>query len=37
MAETHVHAPNERAVFPLLLTGAEAVAYLWDELAQLSR
>ena len=32
-----IHAPNERAVFPLLLTGAEAVAYLWDELAQLTR
>jgi acetylornithine deacetylase/succinyl-diaminopimelate desuccinylase-like protein len=32
-----IHAPNERVVFPLLLTGAEAAAYLWDELAQLAR
>jgi acetylornithine deacetylase/succinyl-diaminopimelate desuccinylase-like protein len=32
-----IHAPNERVVFPLLLTGAQAVAYLWDELAALSR
>ncbi|HEU5033411.1 MAG TPA: dipeptidase [Mycobacteriales bacterium] len=29
-----IHAPNERVVFPLLLTGAEAAAYLWDELAE---
>jgi len=27
-----IHAPNEHAVVPLLLKGAEAVAYLWDEL-----
>jgi acetylornithine deacetylase/succinyl-diaminopimelate desuccinylase-like protein len=32
-----IHAPNERVVFPLLLTGAEAAAYLWDELARLGR
>jgi acetylornithine deacetylase/succinyl-diaminopimelate desuccinylase-like protein len=32
-----IHAPNERVVFPLLLTGAEAAAYLWDELATMSR
>jgi len=32
-----IHAPNERVVFPLLLKGAEAAAYLWDELAQLPR
>ncbi len=29
-----IHAPNEHAVVPLLLKGAEAVAYLWEELAQ---
>ena len=29
-----IHAPNERVVFPLLLTGAEAAAYLWEELAE---
>jgi acetylornithine deacetylase/succinyl-diaminopimelate desuccinylase-like protein len=27
-----IHAPNEHAVVSLLLKGAEAVAYLWDEL-----
>jgi len=27
------HAPNERADMALLLKGAEAAAYLWDELA----
>jgi acetylornithine deacetylase/succinyl-diaminopimelate desuccinylase-like protein len=29
----HIHAPNEKVEMPLLLKGAEAVAYLWDELA----
>jgi acetylornithine deacetylase/succinyl-diaminopimelate desuccinylase-like protein len=28
-----VHAPNERVEMALLLKGAEAAAYLWDELA----
>ena len=28
-----LHAPNEHAVIPVLLKGAEAAAYLWDELA----
>jgi acetylornithine deacetylase/succinyl-diaminopimelate desuccinylase-like protein len=28
-----IHAPNERVEMALLLKGAEAVAYLWDELA----
>jgi acetylornithine deacetylase/succinyl-diaminopimelate desuccinylase-like protein len=28
-----VHAPNERVDMALLLKGAEAAAYLWDELA----
>jgi acetylornithine deacetylase/succinyl-diaminopimelate desuccinylase-like protein len=32
-----IHAPNERVSFPLLLTGAQAAAYLWDELATLPR
>ena len=35
LPDDRIHAPNERAVFPLLLKGAEAVAYLWDELAEL--
>ncbi len=28
-----IHAPNEKVEMELLLKGAEAVAYLWDELA----
>jgi len=28
-----IHAPNEKAEMRLLLKGAEAAAYLWDELA----
>jgi acetylornithine deacetylase/succinyl-diaminopimelate desuccinylase-like protein len=28
-----IHAPNEKAEMALLLKGAEAAAYLWDELA----
>jgi acetylornithine deacetylase/succinyl-diaminopimelate desuccinylase-like protein len=28
-----IHAPNEKVEMPLLLKGAEAAAYLWDELA----
>ena len=28
-----IHAPNERVEMRLLLKGAEAAAYLWDELA----
>jgi len=28
------HAPNEKVEMPLLLKGAEAAAYLWDELAE---
>lgn len=31
-----IHAPDEHAVIPLLLKGAESVAYLWDELANAS-
>jgi acetylornithine deacetylase/succinyl-diaminopimelate desuccinylase-like protein len=27
------HAPNEKVELDLLLTGAQAAAYLWDELA----
>ena len=33
LPDDRIHAPNERVVFPLLLTGAQAAAYLWDELA----
>jgi acetylornithine deacetylase/succinyl-diaminopimelate desuccinylase-like protein len=28
-----IHAPNEKVEIPLLLKGAEAAAYLWEELA----
>ena len=28
-----IHAPNEKVEMPLLLKGAEAAAYLWDEFA----
>jgi acetylornithine deacetylase/succinyl-diaminopimelate desuccinylase-like protein len=31
--EDRIHAPNEKVEMALLLKGAEAVAYLWDELA----
>jgi len=37
LPDDRIHAPNERVVFPLLLVGAEAAAYLWDELATLPR
>src|SRR5450432_1393622 len=32
-----IHAPDEHAVISILLKGAEAAAYLWDELAALPR
>ncbi len=32
--EDRIHAPNEKVEMDLLLKGAEAVAYLWDELAK---
>ena len=31
-----IHAPNEKADMAMLLKGAEAVAHLWDELAEVS-
>ena len=31
-----IHAPNEKVEMAMLLLGAEAVAYLWDELAEVS-
>ncbi|RFU39609.1 dipeptidase [Actinomadura logoneensis] len=31
--DDRIHAPNEKVEMPLLLKGAEAAAYLWDELA----
>ena len=31
--DDRIHAPNEKVEMALLLRGAEAVAYLWDELA----
>ncbi|MEV5568679.1 dipeptidase [Spirillospora sp. NPDC052269] len=30
--DDRIHAPNEKVEMPLLLKGAEAAAYLWDEL-----
>ncbi len=33
--DDRIHAPNERVDMALLLKGAEAAAYLWDELAAL--
>jgi acetylornithine deacetylase/succinyl-diaminopimelate desuccinylase-like protein len=33
LPDDRIHAPNERVVFPLLLTGACAAAYLWEDLA----
>ncbi len=35
--EDRLHAPNEKVEMPLLLKGAEAAAYLWDEFAALDR
>jgi acetylornithine deacetylase/succinyl-diaminopimelate desuccinylase-like protein len=32
--DDRIHAPNEKVEIPLLLKGAESVAYLWDELAE---
>jgi acetylornithine deacetylase/succinyl-diaminopimelate desuccinylase-like protein len=34
--EDRIHAPNEKAEMALLLKGAEAAAYLWEELAAAS-
>jgi len=33
LASDRMHAPNERVDMSLLLRGAEAAAYLWEELA----
>ena len=35
--EDQIHAPDERAPVALLLKGAEAVAHLWRELAEVGR
>jgi acetylornithine deacetylase/succinyl-diaminopimelate desuccinylase-like protein len=35
--EDRIHAPNEQVDMALLLKGAEAVAYLWDEFAAAAR
>ncbi|MBB6173257.1 acetylornithine deacetylase/succinyl-diaminopimelate desuccinylase-like protein [Nocardiopsis mwathae] len=32
--DDRIHAPNEKVEIPLLLKGAESVAYLWDELGK---
>ena len=31
--DNRIHAPNEKVEMTLLLRGAEAVAYLWEDLA----
>ena len=31
-----IHAPNEKVDMAMLVRGAEAVAYMWDELAEVS-
>lgn len=33
LPDDRIHAPNEKVEMPLLLKGAEAAAYLWDDLA----
>ncbi|RNL85439.1 dipeptidase [Halostreptopolyspora alba] len=35
--DDRIHAPNEKVEVPLLLKGAESVAYLWEDLAARSR
>jgi acetylornithine deacetylase/succinyl-diaminopimelate desuccinylase-like protein len=35
--EDRIHAPNEKVEMALLLKGAEAAAYLWDDLAAAGR
>ncbi|HEY5032629.1 MAG TPA: dipeptidase [Actinomycetes bacterium] len=37
LPEDRIHAPNEKVEVPLLLTGAEAIAYLWADLASAGR
>ncbi len=36
LASDRMHAPNERVDMSLLLLGAEATAYLWEELAAIA-
>ena len=36
LPDDRIHAPNERVVIPMLMRGAEALAYLWDELGELT-
>ena len=35
LPDDRIHAPNERVVLPMLVAGAEAAAYLWEELSSL--
>ncbi|HUK70131.1 MAG TPA: M20/M25/M40 family metallo-hydrolase [Streptosporangiaceae bacterium] len=37
LGSDRIHAPNEKVEMPLLLKGAEAAAYLWDELAAIGK
>jgi acetylornithine deacetylase/succinyl-diaminopimelate desuccinylase-like protein len=34
LPDDRIHAPNERVVIPMLMQGAEALAYLWDDLGR---
>jgi acetylornithine deacetylase/succinyl-diaminopimelate desuccinylase-like protein len=36
LASDRAHAPNEKVEMPLLLKGAQAAAYLWDEFTALA-
>jgi acetylornithine deacetylase/succinyl-diaminopimelate desuccinylase-like protein len=33
LPDDHIHAPDEKVDIPMLLKGAEAVAYLWEDMA----
>jgi acetylornithine deacetylase/succinyl-diaminopimelate desuccinylase-like protein len=37
LPDDRIHAPDEKVDVPVLLLGAEAVAYLWSELAAMGR
>jgi acetylornithine deacetylase/succinyl-diaminopimelate desuccinylase-like protein len=37
LPDDRIHAPNERVVLPMLYKGAEAAAYLWEELPKALR
>jgi acetylornithine deacetylase/succinyl-diaminopimelate desuccinylase-like protein len=37
LPDDQIHAPNEKVSLSMLYRGAEAAAYLWDELARVGR